>query len=228
MDGKKMAGEKAAELVEDGMIVGLGTGSTVYYTIKKLGERVQSGLHITGVPTSRATEKLARECGIPIADLNDTAQMDVTIDGADEVDPSLNGIKGGGGALLFEKLVAKASKRNIWVVDSRKMVQQLGAFPLPVEVVPFGYKHLMKTFEREGLNPVLRMKEGRPYVTDGGHYIVDIRLQTPDIGAFGAWLDSITGVVEHGLFLGICDLVVIGKGGKVYTRNRAEAKNVTL
>ncbi|GER67689.1 ribose-5-phosphate isomerase A [Weizmannia acidilactici] len=221
MNEKKTAGEKAAEFVEDGMTIGLGTGSTVYYTIRKIGERVQNGLKITGVPTSQATAVLARGCGIPLADLNDTDTIDLTIDGADEVDPALNGIKGGGGALLFEKLVANASKKNIWVVDHSKQVEKLGAYPLPVEVIPFGWKQIMKIFEEKGFRPVLRMKNGQPFQTDGGHYIVDIRAgHAGDMVALGKWLDGLTGVVEHGLFLGTCDLVVVGDGESVSMREK--------
>ncbi|WP_018664545.1 ribose-5-phosphate isomerase RpiA [Heyndrickxia acidiproducens] len=211
MNGKKLAGEKAADFVEDGMTVGLGTGSTVYFTIKKIGERIQNGLCITGIPTSEATKELAAACHIPMVALNDADHIDLTIDGADEIDPGLNGIKGGGGALLFEKLVAKASGRNIWVADESKLVKKLGAFPLPVEVIPFGYKMVMKELERKGLQSTLRLKDGRPYETDSKHYILDIKAgNAGDIQALGAWLDSISGIVEHGLFLGIADMAVIG------------------
>lgn len=146
---KKIAGEKACEWIKPGMVVGLGTGSTVYYTIEKLGEMVQAGLNIIGVATSEQTAEQARKSGIPLKSLNDVLEIDVTIDGADEVDREFQGIKGGGGALLREKMVAEASLLNIWVVGEDKLVPTLGKFPLPLEVIPFGWKQVKRTLEKK-------------------------------------------------------------------------------
>lgn len=211
MEAKRLAAEKAVELAADGMIVGLGTGSTVAYAIHKLGERVQQGLKIEAVATSIRSEKLARELGIPMVNFGDIDQIDLTIDGADEVDPELNLIKGGGGALLREKIVAAASTRLIIIVDESKVVDRLGQFPLPVEVVPFGWELTLRKLAGLGYNPQLRTEAGRPYVTDNGNYILDCRI---------GWMDKpeeihdqinrIVGVVENGLFIGYTDRVIVG------------------
>jgi ribose 5-phosphate isomerase A len=191
------------------MIIGLGTGSTAYYAIRKLGELVSQGLKIEGVCTSEQTRGLAIEHGIPVLDIEDVYQIDITIDGADEIDPFGQGIKGGGGALLFEKIVASNSRHNIWVVEKRKMVPQLGAFPLPVEVMPFGHRNLIRTMEGRGWNPVLRKKGTEIFTTDGFHYIVDLHLSSiPDPRAMDAALKQLSGVVEHGLFLDTVNKVV--------------------
>ncbi|WP_313469440.1 ribose-5-phosphate isomerase RpiA [Carnobacterium sp.] len=212
MNSKQMVGEKAAEYVEDGMIVGLGTGSTAYYLVEALGRRVRAGLRIVGVTTSSRTKAQAEAVGIPLADLNDVMQIDLTIDGADEISKDYQGIKGGGGALLFEKMVANHSKRVIWIVDDSKMVSELGAFPLPVEVVSFGYQQLFRLFESKGYQPQLRLgDDGQTYVTDGGHYIIDLHLKLIEHPhQLAAWLDGLTGVVEHGLFLDQVNTVIIG------------------
>lgn len=211
MEGKKIAGEKAAEYVKDGMTIGLGTGSTVYYTINKIGEMVKSGLKISAVSTSSVTTKIAKELGIPLVALNEVDYIDITIDGADEVDSQLNGIKGGGGALLYEKLVASASKRIIWVVDQSKKVDVLGKFPLPIEVIPFSYKHVIKELESMGFNPKLRIKNNEIFVTDEKNYIIDLFLNKIDNPEkMSDILNSIPGVVEHGLFLNITDRVIVG------------------
>ena len=212
MNSKQMVGEKAAEYVEDGMIVGLGTGSTAYYLVEALGRRVREGLRIVGVTTSSRTKAQAEAVGIPLADLNDVMQIDLTIDGADEISEDYQGIKGGGGALLFEKMVADHSKEVIWIVDDSKMVQKLGKFPLPVEVVSFGYQQLIRLFEAKGYQPQLRLgDEGQPYITDGGHYIIDLHLKVIEHPQkLAAWLDGLTGVVEHGLFLDQVNTVIIG------------------
>ncbi|EPC4754340.1 ribose-5-phosphate isomerase RpiA, partial [Listeria monocytogenes] len=168
---KKIAGEKACEWIKDGMVVGLGTGSTVYYTIEKLGEMVNNGLHITGVATSEETSKQAQNLGIPLKSLNDVAEIDITIDGADEIDTDFQGIKGGGGALLREKMVASASLKNIWVVSEEKLVRNLGKFPLPIEVIPFGWKQIERTLEKEHIQTILRRQSsGEIYVTNNGNY----------------------------------------------------------
>ena len=220
---KKLVGEKAAAYVEDGMIVGLGTGSTVYFTILKLAERVQKeNLTIQAVSTSKRTTELAEANGIKIYDLNDVPKVDLTIDGCDEFDPQLSGIKGGGGALLFEKIVATASDKNIWVADSSKAVEQLGRFPLPVEVLPFGAQHLFRLFEKEGLKPVFRTNpDGSPYMTDSGNWIIDLHLgRIDDPETLSSWLNGQPGVIENGLFLNIADCVILANGENVKTLKR--------
>lgn len=221
MNNKKTAGEKAAEFVKDDMIVGLGTGSTVYYTIKKLGEMVANGLKIKGVSTSISTTKIAKELGIPLISLNETDYIDVTIDGADEVDNSLNGIKGGGGALLYEKLVAISSNKVIWVVDSSKRVNMLGRFPLPVEVVPFAYRHVLNKLETMNFNPKVRMKNNSYFKTDEQNYIIDLNLnKIENLHELQNLLDSFSGIVEHGLFIDIADTLIVGSENFVEVINR--------
>lgn len=208
---KERVGRYAAKFVEDGMIVGLGTGSTAYYFVDEVGKRVQNGLNIVGVTTSKQTEEQAKSLGIPLKSVDEVAYIDVTVDGADEVDGRLNGIKGGGGALLFEKIVAKQSKKVIWVADESKVVETLGAFPLPVEVVKYGSQHVIRYFEEKGYAPVLRHRNGDVFVSDDGNYIVDLHIKAiHDVNALAAELDSLTGVVEHGLFVNMTDSVIIG------------------
>ncbi|MDQ0114166.1 ribose-5-phosphate isomerase RpiA [Paenibacillus harenae] len=211
MDGKKLAGEKAAEYVKNGMVVGLGTGSTVYWTIMKLGELVRGGLQIQGVPTSRRTEELATELGIPLLDLAEVDEIDLTIDGADEADADLNLIKGGGGALLREKLVASASRRLLIVADESKWVPALGKFPLPVEVVPFGWELTRRQIGKLDCDPILRMADEAPYVTDNGNYILDCHFGVIQ-GAerLSAALNQLPGVVENGLFVKMAERIVLG------------------
>ncbi|EAG3567044.1 ribose-5-phosphate isomerase RpiA [Listeria monocytogenes] len=213
MNQKKIAGEKACEWIEDGMVVGLGTGSTVYYTIEKLGQMVNNGLHITGVATSEETTKQAEKLGIPLKSLNDVTEIDVTIDGADEIDTNFQGIKGGGGALLREKMVASASLKNIWVVSEEKLVRTLGKFPLPVEVIPFGWKQIEHTLAKEQIQTNLRKQSnGEVYVTNNGNYILDIVNQSfTDAKMWQEKLAQIPGVVEHGLFLDYVDVIICGK-----------------
>ncbi|OFF86004.1 ribose-5-phosphate isomerase RpiA [Listeria monocytogenes] len=213
MNQKKIAGEKACEWIEDGMVVGLGTGSTVYYTIEKLGQMVNNGLHITGVATSDETTKQAEKLGIPLKSLNDVTEIDVTIDGADEIDTNFQGIKGGGGALLREKMVASASLKNIWVVNEEKLVRTLGKFPLPLEVIPFGWKQIERTLAKEQIQTKLRKQSnGEVYVTNNGNYILDIVNQSfTDAKMWQEKLAQIPGVVEHGLFLDYVDLIICGK-----------------
>lgn len=209
MNQKQEAGERAVEFVREGMIVGLGSGSTAYYSTRKIGERVRGGLAIRGVCTSERTRELAVGWEIPVVDIDEVDHIDLTIDGADEVDPSGNGIKGGGGALLLEKIVASRSLQNIWVVEERKMVEKLGAFPLPVEIMAFGHGHLIRTFTGMGFKPELRKEGGEIVITDGGHYLVDLHLGAiEDPAALGARLKEIPGVLEHGLFLGIVNKAV--------------------
>lgn len=212
---KLNAGEKAIDFIEDGMLLGLGTGSTVYYTIRKIGELVKEGMKLKAVSTSTATSRLAASLGIEILPFNEISRTDLTIDGADEVDPELNGIKGGGGALLYEKLVAEASDKIIWVVDSTKKVKKLGKFPLPVEVVQFGSRHLMEIFKDNNYNPVLRLQGDKPFITDAGNFIADLHLNEIDNPAeLNTELKLLTGVVETGLFINMAAKVIVGTGNE--------------
>jgi len=209
---KQLAAEKAVdEFVKDGMVVGLGTGSTVYYAIKRVGELVKSGYKLKCVATSVQTESIAKECNIDIVDLDDVDHIDVTIDGADEVDPKMQLIKGLGGALLREKIVASASLTEIIVVDDSKLVDKLGTkCPLPVEVLMFGHGKTKIALEKQGCVAVLRMKDGEPFVTDGGNYIYDCGFGGIDNPFFlESRLNVIPGVVDNGLFLNTANAVII-------------------
>jgi ribose 5-phosphate isomerase A len=222
LDGKRLAGEKATEYIHDGMLLGLGTGSTVYWTILKLGELVKKGISVHAVPTSKNTEKLAIELGIPLAKLSDIDEIDLTIDGADEVNPQLDLIKGGGGALLREKMVATISRRFIVVVDDSKSVSALGRFPLPVEIVPFGWEVTTKQIETLGSNAMLRMTDNTPFLTDNGNYILDCHFGTIDTPEeLSIKLNLIPGVVENGLFVNMAQTMIVGsKNGDVKIRER--------
>lgn len=221
MNEKKLAAEYSVNYIEDGMIVGLGTGSTVEYMIHKLSERVKSGLNITAISTSQATTKLAASLGIKITKLSDVEEIDVTIDGADEVDENLNGIKGGGGALLHEKIVASNSKKNIWIVDSTKLVKTLGRFPLPVEIIQFGSTHLCVKLENNRFRPTIRMKGSNRFITDNNNYIIDLKMEEiADPVGLDTRLKSFPGVVETGLFYGVADTVIAGIGNKVKIFNK--------
>ncbi|WP_270181505.1 ribose-5-phosphate isomerase RpiA [Alkalihalobacillus sp. CinArs1] len=216
MNEKKVAGERAAHLVQDGMVVGLGTGSTVHYTILELASMVKDGLSITGIPTSKQTELLAREHGIPLVTLGEVEKIDLTIDGADELDGQLTLIKGGGGALLREKMIAYHSKKMIVVADSNKLVRQLGAFPLPVEVVPFGYQKTMDALTRLGCRTKLRTNGEEIFITDNENMIVDCSFDSiPSPPKLHEWLNAIPGVVENGLFIGMAEQAFIGRDGGV-------------
>lgn len=211
MDSKKIAAEKAVEYIKDGMIVGLGTGSTAYWAIQKIGQLVNEGLSIKAIATSKQSEQLAIELGITLLPFAEITYIDVTIDGADEVDNDWNLIKGGGGALLREKIVASVSKQLIIIVDESKHVAQLGHFPLPVEVVPFGFEMTMVQLGRLGANPVLRMANDRTFITDNGNYIVDChfdRIAQPKLLQHS--LNHIPGVVENGLFVDMATQVIVG------------------
>ncbi|MET3634870.1 ribose-5-phosphate isomerase RpiA [Streptococcus porcorum] len=213
---KKQAALKAAEFVKDNMILGLGTGSTTSYFVEEVGRLVkEEGLNIIGVTTSSVTSKQAQELGIPLKDIDDVDEVDLTVDGADEVDPSFNGIKGGGGALLMEKVVATPSKDYIWVVDESKLVDSLGAFKLPVEVVQYGAMQVFKIFEEKGYKPAFREKDGQRFVTDMKNYIIDLDLgRIEDPIALGKELKQMVGVVEHGLFNQMVKKVVVaGQNG---------------
>jgi len=214
---KEAAGRAAAKLVRDGDIVGLGTGSTAYFAVVALGERVKAGLKIIGIPTSVQTADLARQLGIPLTTLDEHPKIDITIDGADEVDPKLNLIKGGGGALLREKVVASASKKMIVVADSGKVVPVLGKFPLPVEVISFARTVVEKKIALLGASPKLRTKpDGSPFLTDNGNQILDCSFEKiADPPALALTLSNTPGIVEHGLFIGLASLALVGRGDRV-------------
>ncbi len=212
MKEKQLAAEKSIEFIKDGMTIGLGTGSTVYFLVNKLAESVKQGLNVNCVSTSNQTSELAKSLGIKIINLNEVDHLDLTIDGADEVDQNLNGIKGGGGALLFEKIVAAASKKVIWIVDSSKYVKKLGKFPLPVEVIPFGSKQILKRFNDRGYNPKVRKNGSDIFITDSGNEIIDLHLnKIEDSLKLEQEIKLIPGVVEVGLFNNIANMVIVGK-----------------
>ena len=203
------------------MLVGLGTGSTAYHLVAALGRRVKDGLRITGVPTSEKTASQARSLGIPLSDLGEHPELDLTIDGADEVESgTLNLLKGLGGALLREKIVASASKRMFVIVDDSKIVDRLGSrAPVPVEVIPFGWQAVEKRLKDLGAVPTLRKNPtGEPFVTDGAHYILDCAFgPIAKVDELALALDRTVGIVEHGLFLGIASRVLIGKPSGIDT-----------
>jgi len=214
---KREAAAGALEFVKPGMRLGLGTGSTARPFVELLGERVRAGLDVVAVPTSEATREQAEQCGIPLTTLDETPQLDLTIDGADEIAPDLTLIKGGGGALLREKIVAAASARMVVIADESKWVSMLGQFALPIEVVPFGLGSTRRAVEAAtaaagcpGPLTLRRDKAGRTFVTDGGHCILDAALQRiADPRALADRLAAIPGVVEHGLFIGLAHVAVI-------------------
>ena len=216
-DLKRQAAVRAVEQVQDGMKLGLGTGSTAKHFVELLGERVKAGLKVVGVPTSEATRADAERCGVPLTTLEEVDHLDLTVDGADEIDPNLDLIKGGGGALLREKIVAAASDRMIVIADETKWVDTLGRFPLPIEVIPFGLGATRRAIEAafagngvSGPMDIRKTRDGHVFVTDGGHWIVDAQLgRIPDSPRLAASLNSIPGVVEHGLFIGLARTAVL-------------------
>ncbi len=216
-DLKRQAAARALEEVRDGMKLGLGTGSTAKHFVELLGERVRAGLQVVGVPTSEATKADALRCGVPLTTLDEIDRLDLTVDGADEVDPALNLIKGGGGALLREKIVASASDRMIVIADESKWVETLGRFPLPVEVIPFGIaateRAMARAFAECGVSgpmAVRKTQAGHVFVTDGGHWIVDAHLgRIQDARRLAKLLNIIPGVVEHGLFVGLAGMAIL-------------------
>lgn len=226
---KFVAAKRAVDFVEDGMRVGLGTGSTAAWMVRCLGELVrEDGLKIRGVPTSTRTAALAREVGIDVISLDEARWLDLTIDGADEFDGELNLIKGGGGALLQEKIVATASDQMVVIADVGKEVEALGAFPLPVEVIPFGWQttkalieEMLISMDVLGRNATLRMNGDRPFMTDEGNHILDLHLnRIGNARQLTMVLNQVPGVVENGLFIDICDIVIVGYGdGRVETRD---------
>ena len=217
-DPKEISGRRAAEFVENGMTLGLGTGSTVWFSLLRIAERIrEEGLELRGVPTSVDTEQKAKRLGIPLVDLSQVRRLDLTIDGADEIDARLDMIKGGGGALLREKVVASISIREVIVVGRAKVVERLGTtFRLPVEVVPFARPVVAAAIDEIGAMPELRRGEGGgDYLTDNGNQILDCRFPTgiEDAARLERELDAIPGVVETGLFIGLAHAVVIGEEG---------------
>ncbi len=215
---KEMAGRAAAELVRDGDVVGLGTGSTAYFAVLALGERVKAGLKIVGIPTSNATAELAKKVGVPLTSIDQHPAIDIDIDGADEIDPHLNLIKGGGGALLREKVVASASKKMVVISDSSKLVPVLGKFPLPVEVISFARAVVEKKIAGLGASVKWRTRaDGSVYLTDNGNPILDCsfgRIEDPP--ALARILSDTPGVVEHGLFIGLACVALVGRGDSVH------------
>lgn len=230
---KRQAAARALEEVRDGMTLGLGTGSTAKHFVELLGERVRMGLKTVGVPTSEGTRADAQRCGIPLTTLDEIDRLDLTVDGADEIDPGFNLIKGGGGALLREKIVAAASDRMIVIADESKWVGTLGRFPLPVEVNPFGLaatrRALDQAFTKAGLSGPLKIrntKDGHAFVTDGGHWIVDAHLgQIPDPPRLAALLNAIPGVVEHGLFIGLASVAMLAAAQEIRVIERPTGCN---
>lgn len=209
---KQAAARAAVELIEPGQVVGLGSGSTASYALRFLAERVRGGLNIIGVPTSQKIMELAEQLFIPLATIEEHPSIDIDIDGADEIDPQLNLIKGGGGALLREKVIASASRRFIVIAESTKQVPCLGRFPLPVEVIPFAESPVKRRIEALGAKVVRRsFAYGNPYVTDEGHHILDCSFgKISDPAGLSAELHNLPGVVEHGLFIGMAELALIG------------------
>ena len=228
---KRQAAARALEEVQGGMKLGLGTGSTAKHFVELLGEKVRAGLKVVGVPTSEATRAQALREGIALTTLDDVDRLDLTVDGADEIDHALNLIKGGGGALLREKIVAAASDRMIVIADDSKWVETLGRFPLPIEVIPFGLgateRAIEKAFATSGVSGQLGLRKGRDghvFVTDGGHWIVDAHLKRiPDAPHLAQLLSLIPGVVEHGLFIGLASIAMLAgaQGIRVIQRPRA-------
>ena len=218
---KQLSAEAACNYVKDGMIVGLGTGTTAEFAVRKIGKLVRKGLSIRGIPTSNRTKELAEAEGIPLIDFSESMFIDLTIDGADEIDGNLNMIKGGGAALLQEKIVASVSKAEIIVVNKSKLVDQLGAFPLPVEVIPFGWQVVFNQLESLHGNPDLRLNKGQPQVTDQGNYIIDChfrKIENPKL--LEHQLNMIPGVVENGLFINLCTKMILADGEQLIVKDR--------
>ena len=218
---KQLSAEAACDYVKDGMIVGLGTGTTAEFAVRKIGKLVREGLSIRGIPTSNRTKELAETEGIPLIDFSESMFIDLTIDGADEIDGNLNMIKGGGAALLQEKIVASVSRAEIIVVNRTKLVDQLGVFPLPVEVIPFGWQVVFNQLESLLGNPDLRLNKGKPLLTDQGNYIIDChfrKIKNPKL--LEHQLNMIPGVVENGLFINLCTKMIIADGGQLTVKDR--------
>lgn len=226
---KRQAATRALEFVRPGMRLGLGTGSTARHFVELLGGRVRDGLNVVGVPTSQATEADARRCGVPITTLDETPELDLTVDGADEIAPDLSLIKGGGGALLREKIVATASACMIVIADESKWVDALGRFPLPIEVTPFGFRATLRAIEKAlasvqaaGELTLRRKTDGHAFVTDSGHWIIDAALgRIDDPSALAHALAGVPGVMEHGLFIELARTAILAGPGGVRIAERA-------
>lgn len=211
INGKKIAADKAISYIKPGMTLGLGTGSTAYWAIQGIGDMVAEGLEVRAIATSIQSEALARERNIPIVSFADIDHFDITIDGADEVDDELNLIKGGGGALLREKIVASATRFYIIIVDGSKLVGTLGKFPLPVEIAPFGWELTFKRLEALGAVPHMRMAGDKPFLTDNSHYILDCQFgKITNPALINERVNGITGVMDNGLFINMADVVISG------------------
>ena len=219
---KEAAARASLRYIQDGQVVGLGTGSTAAHFIKLLGEKVKNGLRIRGIPTSDRSHELAQSLGIPLITLDDCQEIDVTVDGADEVDPQLRLIKGGGGAALREKIVASATKKLVIVADATKQVTRLGKFPLPVEVIQFAQALVTKRIERLGAHVTLRRNpDGSVYVTDENNHILDCRFgEIRDPDGLAQQLSEMPGVVEHGLFIGMASVVLFARGSEIVEMKR--------
>ncbi|QVY62761.1 ribose-5-phosphate isomerase RpiA [Cytobacillus gottheilii] len=216
MDDKRIAAEEAVKYVKNGMTVGLGSGSTVDFMLHALGKRVQEGLQIQGIPSSKKTEKLAKELGIPLVDFSVTTHIDLAIDGADEIDPSLNLIKGGGGSLVREKVVDACADELIIIADSSKVVSTLGRFPLPVEVLTFGFEVTAEYIKKLGGDPVLRRKDGEVFISDNRNYILDCSFgHIDDAARLHETLVKLVGVVDTGIFADMADKVIVANKGEI-------------
>jgi ribose 5-phosphate isomerase A len=218
---KESAARASLRFIKDGQVVGLGTGSTAAYFIRLLAEQVQRGLKIRGIPTSVRSRDLALSLGIPLTSLDEFQEIDVTVDGTDEVDPQLRLIKGGGGACLREKIVASATKQFVVVADATKQVTRLGRFPLPVEVIPFAQALVMKRIAALGARVQLRMAGDKPYLTDENNHILDCHFgQIEDAESLAQRLSDMPGIVEHGLFIGMANTVLLAKGNDIVELHR--------
>ncbi|WP_404456185.1 ribose-5-phosphate isomerase RpiA [Virgibacillus necropolis] len=213
---KKIAGEHSVQFIEDGMTVGLGSGTTVYWMMKKLGELVKKGLVVHGVPSSRKTERWAHEFGISLKTLAEIDEIDIAIDGADEIDGQLNLIKGGGGSLVREKIIDSFANHLIIIADESKMVSELGSYPLPIEVTPFGWEITAKKISQLGCKPEIRVKDNQVFISDNGNHILDCRFERiSDPKTLHENLKLLVGVVETGLFIEMTDKVIIGKDQEI-------------
>jgi ribose 5-phosphate isomerase A len=211
MNAKQAAASKAVEHIQNGMTLGLGTGSTAYWAIQYIGARVKNGLQVRAIATSVQSQSLALELGIPIISFAEAEQLDITIDGADEVDENLQLIKGGGGALLREKIVASATKYYIIIIDEKKLVRILGQFKLPVEVIPFGWELAATKLKELGGEPYRRLGNEKPFLTDNGNYILDCAFgKIPAPATLHEKINGISGVVDNGLFIDLADCVIVG------------------
>ncbi|WP_080873044.1 ribose 5-phosphate isomerase A [Oceanobacillus timonensis] len=217
LSDKQIAAEKAAERVKDGMILGIGSGSTVNYMLQKLAERIEAeGIQIKGIPSSKKTEKLANELGIPLTTFAENSHIDLAIDGADEIDEHLHLSKGGGGSLVREKMVDSHADYFIVIAGADKLVKRLGAFPLPVEVIPFGWEVTEKKLQKLGCHTALRYQEGKPFVSDNGNYIIDCQFESiEEPESLHKEMKALLGVVETGIFINMVNEVIISENGKI-------------